>query len=139
MSELGQVLQEYASTKLSPDQLNPSLRIESVVRPEDISLRLYEEIEQLAPFGKDNPLPIFASRNVSIAGGPWVLKTQHLKLQVRCNGSRLDAIWWKHGKLADSMMGASQVDLAYTISKDRYLGEEKLLLTIQDLRLGGPI
>lgn len=139
MSELGQVLQEYASTKLSPDQLSPSLRIESVVRPEDISLRLYEEIEQLAPFGKDNPLPIFASQNVSIAGGPWVLKTQHLKLQVRCNGSRLDAIWWKHGKLADSMMGASQVDLAYTISKDRYLGEEKLLLTIQDLRLGGPI
>ena len=137
MNELDRVLQEYAATRLSPDQLIPSLQIESVVRPEDISLSLYEDIERLAPFGQGNPLPVFASQNISIAGGPWVLKTQHLKLQVRCDGSRLDAIWWKQGKLAHSMRGVSQVDLAYTISKDQYLGKEKLLLTIRDLRVGG--
>jgi single-stranded-DNA-specific exonuclease len=102
---------------------------------EDISFSLFQAIDQLEPFGVGNPVPIFASKNVDVVGGPWVLKEQHLKMQVQSNGSRLDAIWWKNGSVADTIEAGSQVDLAYTMSMDSYLGKKKLLLTIQDINL----
>ena len=76
-------------------------------------------------------------KKMNITGGPWVLKTHHLKLKVQCNGSQVDAIWWKNGNFADTIGDASQVDLAYTMERDRYKGQEKLLLGIQDLDLPG--
>ena len=135
LADLARRLESFAAETLSPEQLVPSLPIEYVLPPEDISCSLYDQIQQLAPFGKGNPVPVFASEKVNIVGGPWVLKTRHLKLQVQCNGSKVDAIWWKNGDRADTIRGACQVDLAYTMERDRYQGREKLLLTIRDLDL----
>lgn len=135
LADLAGRLETFAAEMLSPEQLVPSLPIECVLPPEEVSCALYDQIQQLAPFGKGNPVPVFASEKMNIVGGPWVLKTRHLKLQVQGNGSKVDAIWWKNGDLADTIRGACQVDLAYTIERDRYQGQEKLLLTIRDLNL----
>ncbi len=135
VEELARRLESHAVAKLPSEDLVPSLRIESFLPAEEISLSLYQVIEQLAPFGKGNPDPVFASKKMRIVGGPWVLKDQHLKFQVQCNGSRVDAIWWKNGALADTITTGSQVDLAYTMSRDTYLGRNKLLLTIRDMHL----
>jgi single-stranded-DNA-specific exonuclease len=135
VDELARRLEEHASQKLLSENLVPSLRIESLLSNQEVNLPLYEAVEQLAPFGRGNPVPVFASEKMSVAGGPWVLKDQHLKLQVQCNGSRVDAIWWKKGALAETITEGSQVDLAYTMSRDNYLGKDKLLLTIRDMQV----
>ncbi|MDA2933526.1 single-stranded-DNA-specific exonuclease RecJ [Acidobacteria bacterium AH-259-D05] len=135
IQDLARSLEEHIAPKLPSADLIPSLSIDSFLPAEDISFTLYEAIERLAPFGMGNPVPVFASKKVNIVAGPWVLKEQHLKMQVQCNGSRLDAIWWKNGSFADTINTGSQVDLAYTMSRDNYLGEKKLLLTIQDIHL----
>ena len=135
LADLAGRLETYAAEMLSPEQLVPSLSIECILPPEEVSCALYDQIQQLAPFGNGNPVPVFASEKMNIVGGPWVLKTRHLKLQVQGNGSKVDAIWWKNGDLADTIRGACQVDLAYTMERDRYQGQEKLLLTIRDLNL----
>lgn len=135
VDELARRLEEHASQKLLSENLVPSLRIESLLSNQEVNLPLYEAVEQLAPFGRGNPVPVFASKKMSVVGGPWVLKDQHLKMQVQCNGSRVDAIWWKKGALAETLSEGSQVDLAYTMSRDNYLGKDKLLLTIRDMQL----
>ena len=135
VDELAGRLEKYASEKLPSENLVPSLRIESFLSNQEINLPLYQAVEQLAPFGRGNPVPVFASKRMNVVGGPWVLKDQHLKLQVQCNGSRVDAIWWKNGTRADNIGVGSQVDLAYTLSRDSYLGKDKLLLTIRDMQL----
>ena len=135
LSELAQRLRTYASSKLSPEELKPSIQIDSVLPVKDLSLSLLREIQQLEPFGLGNPVPIFASEEVDVVAGPRVLKDKHLKLRVQGDRSGLDAIWWKNGQVADSINHGSRVDLAYVLSRDTYQGAEKLLLTIQDLRV----
>ncbi len=127
-------LNEYASQILRPEDLCPTLQIECLLPVEQLSLPLVQEVEQLAPFGIGNPVPVFASKDVDIAAGPWVLKDKHLKLQVGTNGSRLDAIWWKNGKAAQTISSGKRVDIAYTLSRDSYQGRENLLLGLCDLR-----
>ncbi len=132
--ELGERLEQYAARRLSSKQLIPSLEIESLLPTDKLSLPVFDEVQQLAPFGVGNPFPIFASQKVRVVGGPWVLKERHLKFQVHGNGSPTDAIWWKHGAMADTINKGSELDLAYSMSREVYQGEEKLLLTIRDLR-----
>ena len=134
VTELSKRLEDYAALKLSAEQLIPSLRIESLLSIDRVSLPLFDEVQRLAPFGLGNPFPVFASQRVGVVAGPWVLKQQHLKFQVRANGCPTDAIWWKRGRMADSIASWSQMDLAYSVSRDVYQGEEKLLLTIRDVR-----
>jgi single-stranded-DNA-specific exonuclease len=127
-------LDQYASNVLGPDDLCPTFQIECLLPIEQLSLPLVQEVERLAPFGIGNPLPVFASKGVDIAGGPWLLKDKHLTLQVGRNGSRLDAIWWKNGQAAQTINSGKRVDIAYTLSRDTYQGRESLLLGLCDLR-----
>ncbi|HXK61335.1 MAG TPA: single-stranded-DNA-specific exonuclease RecJ [Acidobacteriota bacterium] len=137
-TDLCQVLEErlndYASQKLSPEDLCPRVQIDCLLPIEEVSFPLIREVEQLAPFGIGNPVPVFASKQVAIAAGPWVLKEKHLKLQLRSNGSRLDAIWWKNGHAAETIRTGYPLDLAYTVSQESYQGRESLLLSVCDLR-----
>ena len=134
VQELAGRLAAYADANLSKQQLIPSLQIESFLSIKQVSFALYDELQQLAPFGIGNPVPVFASHQVDVIGGPWVLKEQHLKFQVQSNGSRLDAIWWKNSQAAATITARCCVDLAYTVTRDRFQGEDKLLLTIRDVR-----
>jgi len=133
-TELADRLDAYARSVLSPEALVPVLRIDRVLPIGAVSLQLAEELEQLAPFGLGNPLPVFASNKVDVAAGPWVLKEKHLKVRVGSNGSQVDAIWWKNGAVADSIRSRPQIDLAYTISRETYQGRQSVLLGIRDLR-----
>ncbi len=135
LTELARSLDEYARRHLTEDDLIPRLDISSYVEPEEVDRGLFDEIQRLAPWGSGNPEPVFASRNIQLAGGPWILKHRHLKFRVQCNGSRLDAIWWKNASAASEIPPQSRVDLAYTMKSDVYQGQEKLMLTVRDIRV----
>ena len=138
-SKLGQLeerLEDYARQHLSDDLLVPSLNIDAILPVEQLSFSLLHQVERLAPFGIGNPIPVFASRDAPIAAGPFLIKEKHLKLYLGTNGHRLEAIWWRNGSAAGSLERVSSLDLAYTLSREVYMGESKLLLTIEDLRAG---
>jgi single-stranded-DNA-specific exonuclease len=138
IQELSKSLSNYASSVLSEADLVPELGIDACLPVEQLTLELFQEIDQLAPFGYGNPVPIFSSRGVTVGGGPWILKEKHLKWRVRAGAGLLDAIWWRRATAANQLLTNDKVDLAYTLSKDSYLGEEKLLLTVKDVRASTP-
>lgn len=135
LRELAGKLQEYAARTLSAEQRIPVLKIESHLPLEVVSSSLYEDLQLLGPFGNGNPLPVFASHGVQLLQGPWLLKDRHLKFRVRANGSFREAIWWRNAAAAQALSGGSRLDLAYTLSRNSYQGEERIYLTIRDLRV----
>jgi single-stranded-DNA-specific exonuclease len=54
---LREALVRHAGSVLSPDDLVPVERVDAVVGTADVSVRLAEELERLAPFGHGNPRP----------------------------------------------------------------------------------
>ncbi len=134
LSQLEERLEEYACQHLSDDLLVPSLSIDAILPVEQLSFSLLNQIERLAPFGMGNPVPVFASRGAPLAAGPFLIKKKHLKLYVGTNSHRLEAIWWRNASAATSLEQVNSLDLAYTLSREVYMGESKLLLTIEDLK-----
>lgn len=134
LQEIALRLDDYAQSRLQSEQLTPRLPIAGYLEPDSIDLNLVDQVERLAPWGAGNPRPVFAAEGLQVAAGPWILKQQHLKFQVQCNGSRGDAIWWKNASAADSIAASVQVEMAFTIGREVYQGESKLLLTVQDVK-----
>ena len=143
LERLAERLDRYARNQLSRQQLTPVLEIDSLLGPEEVNLSVWRDIQQLAPFGAGNPQPIFASRQVTVTGGPWLIKDQHLKMRVALSGSangssKVEAIWWRRAQAGDGIKLGSRLDLAYTLERNRFRGEEKVLLTLRDLRHARP-
>ncbi len=135
IDRLRTALCSYADSTLEASQLVPQLRIESVLPTSELNLALFDQIQQLAPFGVGNPVPFFASCRARVAAGPWVLKERHLKLRLETGeGESVEAIWWGKGQQAEQLKPGDQIDVTYTLSKNVYGGQARLQLFLRDLR-----
>jgi single-stranded-DNA-specific exonuclease len=151
VAELARALEAVARERLAPEQLEPRLRIDAELRPEEIEVRLAEQLQRLAPFGAGNPEPVFACEELEAvdvrvladrrAGGPG-----HLKLRLappapagwspRVSDSpgrgAVDAIAFGMGGIAVARGG--RIRAAFQVGLDSYFGEERVQLKVKDVK-----
>ena len=126
-------LRAIAAARLDGMDLAPTIEIECEVQFSVFTPGNMRFIESLAPFGADNPSPVFLTRGVEVAGARLVgANRQHLKMRARQGGKTLEAIGFNLGGRAAEMRGA--VDLVYTIGVDNWGGRSRLQLTLLDFR-----
>ncbi len=126
---------QIANQHLDEDLLSPKLRIEGEIRLGEINARLYKFLRLLAPFGPQNMRPVFLSQKLQVVGTPMVVGNNHLKFKVRQDGIVLDAIGFNLGNLIYRIEpGANNLDMAYVIEENSYLGRTMLQLRVKDLR-----
>jgi len=134
-----QAFAAVAAQKLSDEDIVPRCRVDAVVSLSELSPEAAKGIEVLAPFGRGNPEPIFAS--CDLAARPQVVASKregragHLKLRFD-SAPRLGAIGFG---MADQLPLAQQkVDLAYQLSVEQWNGTEKLSLRLKALKASAP-
>ncbi len=118
VDEFREKFNAYAMARLLPEDFLPSLNIDAVVDLRDISERTVQEVFTLAPFGHGNPPPIFAARNVEIAGPPAVWGEKHLRVVVRQNGRSLTLKAWNFAVRADELTTGTRLDVAFALEED---------------------
>ncbi|MEJ2739579.1 MAG: single-stranded-DNA-specific exonuclease RecJ [Dehalococcoidia bacterium] len=120
-----------AGTQLDGIDLRPHVNIDAEVNLSIFSGNTFEQIQQLAPFGIGNPLPTFISRRVSVVDQRLIgSQGEHLRLKLKQGGIIWDAMGFNLGGYAGEL--APYIDIVYNIELDRWNGEERLRLTIQD-------
>jgi len=130
---LKEELGEYAR-KVLEDLENPIQIIDAELRPEEIDLRFYEELQRLGPFGVGNREPRFLLRGAKVhearavgAGG------KHLKLRLSAGGQSFDAIGFDLGGHLIEIYSAAKVDLVFKLSRDDWGGRSKVRLELVDV------
>ena len=92
-------------------------------------------VQSLAPFGKDNPAPLFLGRGIRVADSKTVGRRRgHLKLRVASGDRVWDAIAFGKGDMAGTI--PERVDMLYRASIDDWGGIPRAQLTVVDLRPG---
>ena len=127
-------LQSLAEERLSGVELVPALEIDCEASPHvPAEVENFRFIQSLAPFGKDNPSPVFLGRGVRVLEARLVGRgSRHLKLRVSSGGGAWDAIAFGRGEMLDVARGP--VDLVYTVGLDEWRGLPRIQLTVLDLR-----
>ncbi len=126
---------EIAKQNLTEELLVPKLKIDAEIRLGNITPRLIQLLKLFAPFGPKNMRPVFQSNDLQVIGTPAVVGKNHLKFKVRQDGVVFDAIGFNLGELIYRIEPGSQnLDMAYVIEENNYLGRTFVQLRVKDLR-----
>lgn len=131
LGRLQQRLLEIAADRLACLDLRPSISIDAEIPLSSLKGKAFATMQQLAPFGCDNPYPTFISRNVRLVDYRTVgADGEHLRLKIRDGNVVWGAIGFKLGNLIDEI--APCLDIVYNLAVDRWGGREALQLNILD-------
>jgi len=136
IAELRRRLNEHAASVLTPQDLEPLVKIDLEVPPESIAFPLARELEALEPFGAGNPRPVFMTKNLRSLSEPAVIKDKHLKMRFAGPQNRpLEAVWWNcvesPGQTPD-LRGS--IELAYMLETQLWNGDYRMQLNVIDMR-----
>lgn len=106
--------------------------------PDQITTGIIDEMEQLAPFGTDNPCPIFQMDPVGLEKVTPVGRDQaHLKVVFKGEKAKLDGIGFRFGKLASQISLADRIGTVGEFQINEWNGFRKPQFMIDDLRVSG--
>jgi len=134
MFSLKKAMNEFAESRLTEEDLKKKIRIDAKIDFTDINSSFIQKYSLLSPFGSGNPRPIFLTEGAEILSEPQKLQGKHLKFLVRQNGRRFEALGWGKGEWAEIFRKGNRINLVYSFHFSHYLGEEKLSLSIEDIK-----
>jgi single-stranded-DNA-specific exonuclease len=111
---------DYAAARLSSNDFFPELAIDGIITLREINERTVAEIATLAPFGCGHPAPVFAARDVEVAGPPVLWKEKHLRVPLRQDGRLLWLKAWNFADRIAELAAGTHVDAALSLEEDSY-------------------
>lgn len=124
---------ENASKKITKDLLESGLKIDSQIPFDLIDWDLVNLVEKMQPFGIGNPTPVFATADCEVDNIKTVgSENKHLKFKVKKNGKDFDCIAFGMGGLAEKLLDAEKIGIAYTVEKNEWNGRESIQFKIKD-------
>ncbi len=118
--------------------LKPTIKIDSVIFPEEINWDLAEAISLMSPFGENNPSPIFLVKNLKTINQRLVGNGEkHLKLNLFDDekGYIFKAIGFNLNGLTEKYLVGDKIDIVFELMPGEFNGFKELSLKIIDLRL----
>lgn len=136
LCELEDRLNTAAITAMLGSEPNNNLEIDAYLPFRDIMGVTYEAVQNLAPFGTDNPEPLFFTPDLVVAQSyTFGRDNKHLGMAITDNKRQecIRAIGWNCGNLIEQFPHGVMVDLAHKMALDGRKSES-INLIIEDIR-----
>ncbi len=122
-----------AESYISKDVLSPQLDIDMEIPLNMLTEDVIDEIGGLAPFGEENPQPVFSSHNLIVKDGPRQIGKKGFKMWVTDNNITCEAVNFGRNEIPAPKTG-SGVALAYIPSINDWRGLQSIQLEIKDIK-----
>jgi single-stranded-DNA-specific exonuclease len=132
--------QDHAAARLTPEDFCSELEIDAFISLREINERTVAETTSLAPFGCGHPTPVFAARDVEVAGPPAPWKEKHLRVALRQDGRTVWLKAWNFAERIAELAPGAHVDAALTLEEDTYAAANGLpgwSAVLRDVRPAG--
>ena len=128
-------LEEEAKKSLSEDDFRKKINIDSLLSFSEISHSFLDDLKKLAPFGRGNSRPVFASQNLKV--GKFLRKnSQHLFCWLAEKGSYLEAAGFGMAKTIN-LSPDDIIDIAYYPQINDWQGMNRIQLNLKDIKGSG--
>jgi single-stranded-DNA-specific exonuclease len=117
-----------------------ALRADAALTPEEATSAFLKKVERLAPFGQQNPKPVFLLREIVVREISHFGKgAEHLKLKIDVReGETIDAVaFFAKGPLAraaEKLSAGSRAHLLAHIERDTFSRGNPIRLRLLDIR-----
>ncbi len=132
--ELRERLTAVARRQFDGRELHPTQRIDAALTFTELDRPLLFLQEQLAPYGAENPSPVFAARAVAVTSHRAIGKDgDHLRLTLKQRGVTREGVAFRMGKLWAGKL-PPKIDLAFAFEWNEYNGARSMQLNVKDIR-----
>jgi len=131
-------MNQVAKDLLKKDDLIPVLEVETELKPEDLNIKLVEEIKKFSPFGMKNQKPKFLIKGLSVEEARMVgkeKKTLRFLFGLKNSKRIVKGIWQSQSGNNYNFRSGDVVDTVFEIEIDEWNGYKELVLKINDLKL----
>lgn len=123
-----------AAQRLRPDDLVPTIAVDAEVPLGAVTDTLARELRRLAPFGAGNPEPVLGARGLVAVSTRAMGDGLHLRLGVTDGEAYAEAVGFRLGDASELLaFTQARVDLAFSVSVDRWADRERVQLMVRDL------
>jgi single-stranded-DNA-specific exonuclease len=122
-----------ASKEVQETVFSPSIDIDMNIPLNMLNEDVINEIENLSPFGSDNPRPVLSSCNLVVKDGPRHIGRNGFKMLVTDDRVTCEAVSFGRGNL-DIPKNGSGVDIAYIPSINDWQGLQSIQLELCDIK-----
>jgi single-stranded-DNA-specific exonuclease len=121
----------HAEATLAEGDLAPSVQVDAVVRGNELTLELCEELAALAPFGLGNPGVTLLAVGCELSELGAVGDGKHLKLAVTADGARSGGIAFGQGAQLDRYRRPLRYDVAFKLQANEWNGSVSPQLVVK--------
>ncbi|WP_273450091.1 single-stranded-DNA-specific exonuclease RecJ [Streptococcus ferus] len=138
LPDLEQILSDYIAANQIDLSSKSTLNLDDEIHFDSLSLETLEDLAKLSPFGMDHKKPIFYLRDFSVKQARTMGQDgSYLKLRLSQAGKDYDLVaFHKGGQLLDFQQ-AQHLELAVTLSVNKWNGNTSLQLMLVDARVQG--
>ncbi|MCJ8011703.1 single-stranded-DNA-specific exonuclease RecJ [Paenibacillus sp. KQZ6P-2] len=133
-----EALNLFAAQVMSEEDYIPVIATDGEWKLSDVPLSVIDEMDMLAPFGMANPVPKLVFRGTRLVELRKMGKEgKHLKLVFRQGETRMEAVAFGRGDLADLLEEGMTLDILGEVSINEWNGSRKPQLMLQDMKITG--
>ena len=138
LEALSQVLVAYIEDNQVDLSTKNELFLDEELSLPDLTLETLKNFEKLAPFGMDNKKPVFYLKDFKIENARTMgAGNTHLKLKVSQADAVFEVVAFGLGDLATEFSQTKNLELAVTLSVNKWNGQTSLQLMLVDARVNG--
>lgn len=138
LEQLSQVLCGYIADNGIDLSQKKTLTIDEVLPLAEIDLDTVKSLEKIAPFGMDNPKPVFEIKDFEVKQARTMGQNgAHLKLKITQGSTAVDLVAFNQGHLVQEFQQAQNLCLAVTLSINKWNGQTTVQLMLEDARVDG--
>ena len=121
--------------KENPAILNVKYHYDMALDPEDITIKLAEELECMEPFGNANERPAFLLEDVEITNVFYMgNENQHVRFRMNKGGRSADGVlFFRAGDFADMLFEGNTCNVLGRISVNEYRGNRKAQVNVDTI------
>jgi single-stranded-DNA-specific exonuclease len=130
-------MNEVGHRHLTEEDLIPEVRVDTVLKLEEITRPLYDQMALLEPFGAENPVPSFLSEGVQFQEVKFIGKEKnHVRFRARQGKGNIEGVGFGLADIFASVDPTLDVfDIVYELDLNIWNGKEKLQMKLLDIRL----
>ncbi|MBP5516081.1 MAG: single-stranded-DNA-specific exonuclease RecJ [Bacteroidales bacterium] len=133
-----QRFEEIVSRDLPKEATVPEIEIDAEISfSEHITPKFLRILKQFSPFGPENNVPVFCTRNLVDTGSPRVVGSNHLKfsaIQLTSRSRAYPAIGFQLGDNYERVKRGESFSICYLLEENYWNGKTETQLNVKDIR-----
>ena len=137
LDEFKKLFEENVKSSISEDQRIRSINYDSEIKFDDINNKLYRILDQLAPFGPKNSIPLFVTNKCQDTGASRLVgkDKDHLRIEViDSHGGIMSGIAFSKGNYISEIKKKIFFSILYSIHRNEFNGKNNIELNVKDFR-----